>query len=181
MAKSFLSRLGFSVSNEKKVSFDSDIGHSIKDALKNVPEDRIRYLAAFGGLLGRVANADGHISPEEDQRIAVILKNFSDLGATEAELVSEIIHQQTKALAGLENHIYMREINELVDRDKKMEILSCLYAVAAADDEISTEENETIRIITKSLGLSHSEYISIRSLYKDKLAVLKDMPKGDTQ
>lgn len=176
MKKSFLSRLGIGFDKQNKVEFTGKLGQELSAALGAVDAERIRYLAAFGGLLGRVANADGNISEEEEQRIAAILETFSDLNEKESAAVKDIIRQQTQALAGLENHIYTRELNELADRQKKLEIASCLFAVAAADDEISPEENEAVRIIAKALMLAHSDFIAVRSLYRDKLSVLKNMP-----
>lgn len=176
MKKSFLSKLGISFDMQNKVEFEGKLGRKLSETLSDTDAERIRYLAAFGGLLGRVANADGHISEEEEQRIEAILETFSDLNEKESAVVKDIIRQQTQALAGLENHIYTRELNEMADHQRKLEITSCLFAVAAADDEISPEENESIRIIAKALMLAHSDFISVRSLYRDKLSVLKNMP-----
>lgn len=178
--KRLLQKLGVKTGNRtiEKKDLETVLGNEIDEKLSSLPYERLRYLAAFGGLLGNVANADGHISDEESNRIRAILKVFTKLSPDEAEMLERIINDQTKALVGLENHMYTREINEISDRDQKMEIISCLFAVAAADDEISPEENEVVRRISKALLLHHSDFVAIRSLYRDKLSVLKGLP-GD--
>ena len=48
--------------------------------------------------------------------------------------------------------------------------------MSAADDTISTVEEEEIRKIASELGLAPNEYLSIRAAYRDKRAVLRDPP-----
>ena len=176
--KSLLQLLGIQSESEKRdVSReDSTLAREIRQKLGRLPPERLRFLAAFGGLLGCVANRDGVISDEEETRIREVLKTVSLLSAAEADIVARIVHEQTKALVGLENHMYAREINELADPEDKIEVVSSLFAIAAADDEISPEENEELRRITKALLLTHRDFIIIRSRYRDKLSVLKNLP-----
>lgn len=177
MKKTLLQRLGLKSDKKKINGGESELGKQLATLLEHLGEERVRYLAAFGGLLGRVAHADNDFSKEEDERIKNILQHFTDLSSKEAEVVQRIIHENTKTLSGIENYIYTRELNEFASKDKKLEIVSCLFAVAAADDEISSEENESIRLINKALLLTHDDFIAIRSMYKDKLLVMKDLPK----
>jgi uncharacterized tellurite resistance protein B-like protein len=51
--------------------------------------------------------------------------------------------------------------------------LDCLFAVAAAHEDISTIEDNEISQIADELRIEHREFISIRSKYRDHLAVLK--------
>lgn len=178
MKHSILQRLGLQSEKQLNGGGESKLGKQLAELLNYPDEDRLRFLAAFGGLLGRVANADNDISESEIKRIKAILLHFTDVNEKEADAVEKIILENTKTLAGLENHIYTREINELADKNKKLEILSCLFAVAAADDEITTDENESLRLISKALLLNNDDFISIRSMYKNKLSVMKNLPKG---
>jgi uncharacterized tellurite resistance protein B-like protein len=54
-------------------------------------------------------------------------------------------------------------------------MLHCLFAVAAADDSISGDEEEQVRRIAKELGFSDREFVDVRSAYNDKREVVKMM------
>ncbi len=155
----------------------SSLGRELAERLSIEDPQRLNYLAAFGGLLGRVAMADATVSEEEVGRIESILHTVSNLSAEEAAWMAQLVGRKAKELAGIENHLYLREINEQADKAQKLEIVSCLFAVAAADDEISPEENEEVRRISSALLLDHRDFIEIRRLYRDKLSVLKNLPK----
>lgn len=172
---SFLAKLGFKSKNGKgkRVIAPGELGGEIQGIFEDMDADKLRYLAAFSGLLGRVAYADRLISGEEKARIERILERFGELEAKDAKAVVALVATYAEKLAGLENHLYTQEINELAAHDKKREIISCLFAVASADDEISPEENHAIENIATGLLLDHQDFISIRSLYRDKLSFLK--------
>ncbi len=182
MKHSLLQRLGLR-SGKSDSSAGSSLGQAtvlardLEAALESLPAERVRYLAALSGLMGRVAVADGHISEDELGRMGDVLRAFTHLAETETETVVSLMRDKFTELMGLENHIYTREINELADHSQKLEVLSCLFAVAAADDTISPEENEAVRIIAKGLMLTHSDFINVRSLYRQHLSVLKNLPK----
>ena len=53
---------------------------------------------------------------------------------------------------------FVRELDELATGDDKRKLLTLLFEVAAADGEISHEEHEEIRKISKALHLEHSEF-----------------------
>ena len=50
-----------------------------------------------------------------------------------------------------------------------------LFALAAADDSVSSLESDEIRKISKALLMSHKEFIEVRKMYRDKLAVLQGL------
>ena len=49
-----------------------------------------------------------------------------------------------------------------------------LFWVAAAEGLIATAEDAVIRQIAAELGLTHQDFIAIRSRYRDHLAVLQE-------
>ncbi len=175
MKHAWIERLGLGKKTERPEG-ETSLGRDLAERLSDLPPERLRYLAAFGGLLGRVAFSDGEISAEETGRIRAILRHMSGLPEDEADLVTRLIAERAETLVGLEDHLYTREMNELCDADQKKVVLSCLFAVAAADDEISPEENAAVQTIAKALRLLPKDFVEIRSLYRDKLSVLKDLP-----
>ena len=79
-----------------------------------------------------------------------------------------------------------REFSRIATREEKLALLDCLFAVAAAEDGISTTEDNEIRQIVNELGLSHPDFIAVRSRWKDQLygfqagLIARKGEKGDT-
>jgi uncharacterized tellurite resistance protein B-like protein len=140
---------------------------------QDTTDEKVRYIAAVCGLLGKVAYADLDISAYELLKIKKILKKTTTLSEHQIEAVSKIVSTETKTLAGLEDHLYTREINDLATKDQKGEILLTLFMVAAADENVSSEESATIKSISSGLRLSKSEYTDVRSLFKKYLSEFK--------
>ncbi|MDP8254290.1 MAG: TerB family tellurite resistance protein [Candidatus Alcyoniella australis] len=174
----FIERLfGVKATEPGAAAARSSIQQQIESRLQGMPEQRARFLAAFAGLLGRVADADLEMSPEEMERIRQVLREHGGLDEPDADLVADVIHEQTKTLLGLENHIYTRVLRNNAAREQRFDVLRALFSVAAADDNISTIEDEEIRVIAKGLGLSHEEFVALRSEFAEKMSVLKQLPK----
>jgi hypothetical protein len=66
-----------------------------------------------------------------------------------------------------------REFREIATDDQRRELLDCLFAVAAADDRISADEDGQVRQIASELGFDHAEFVSARMAYSDKRSVLR--------
>ena len=60
------------------------------EALDNLEPDRARYLAAFVYLLGRVAHADRHVSPEETRAMEAIVQEHGQLSQDQAMVVVQL-------------------------------------------------------------------------------------------
>jgi uncharacterized tellurite resistance protein B-like protein len=169
----------FSLFSSKQQTESSDVKNynsifnRIKNHVKDLSENEIRFIAAFSGLLGRIAYADLNISEEEVKRIEKILAKTTSLSESEISAVIDVMFSEIKSLVGLENHLYTQEINEIASKEKKEELLIALFLVASADKDISSEENEELRKTAKALGIGHNEYILIRSKFKDYLSILK--------
>lgn len=146
---------------------------TIRKLIDREDEIEIRYIAAFCGVLGRVAFADLRVSYEEMQRIRKILSKTTTLKSDQIDIIANIVETETKALVGLEDHLYAREINKLATKEQKESILLSLFLVAAADENISPEENETIRVISKSIGFTNKDFVEVRGMFKKYLSELK--------
>jgi len=84
---------------------------------------------------------------------------------------------QNQLFGGTENYLVTREFERIANREQKLALLECLFAVTAADENISTEEDNVISQISSELRLSHDDFITARSHFRKYLAVLK--PKND--
>ena len=158
---------------------DTATVRKIVRALDEMDGERARFVAAFAYLLGRVANADLDISADESAKMEEIVREFGDLPEEQAVLVVEIAKSQNRLFGGTENFKVAQEFKELAERQRRRELLHCLFAVSAADDSISGDEEGQVRQIAEELGFSHREYVEVRSAYNDKRSVIQRLRTQD--
>ena len=142
--------------------------------LDNLEPERARFIAAFAYILSRVARADMNISDVETREIENQVVRLSGLPAEQAILVVQISKTQATLFGGTENFLVTQEFNAMADVGQKLALLDCLFAVAAADQVISSVEEREIRLINDELQLTHDQFISARLKFRPYLAVLKD-------
>src|SRR5262245_19042413 len=145
--------------------------------LDKLAPSEARFLAAFAYVLARVARADLEISGEETDAMTKLVREYSTLSEPQALLVVQMAKTAAAALAGTENYLVTRQFKEMSNRAQKVDLLRCLFAVAAADKSISVVENTEITQIGQELGFTSQEIASVRAAYRDQLSVLKDMPQ----
>ncbi|MGE5244079.1 MAG: TerB family tellurite resistance protein [Betaproteobacteria bacterium] len=155
---------------------DTDTVRRIMAELDRLEPSRARYLAAFAYVLSRVANADLDISEEETTRMVELVRQAGQLAEDQALLVVEIAKRQNRLFGGTENFLVTREFREIASDDERRQLLACLFAVAAADEEITGEEESQISQIASELGLEHADYVNARLAYSDKRSVFKRTP-----
>jgi uncharacterized tellurite resistance protein B-like protein len=64
-------------------------------------------------------------------------------------------------------------INQVCDKEQKIQLIEAMFAVASADDSVSSEEDSAIYIVSKGIGLSHKEFVTVRARFQPYLEVLK--------
>jgi uncharacterized tellurite resistance protein B-like protein len=136
--------------------------------------EQARYIAAFAYILSRVARADMNISPEEVAEMERRVMSVGGMPEDQAVLVVQIAKTQATLFGGTENFLVTREFDQMATREQKLALLRCLFAVAAADNEISTVEDREIRLINDELQLTHMDFINARLEFKKYLTVLKE-------
>jgi uncharacterized tellurite resistance protein B-like protein len=155
-------------------SSETETVRKIVSRLDQMPPEQARYIAAFAYILSRVARADMNISADEiaemERRVAAV----GGLPEEQAILVVQIAKTQTTLFGGTENFLVTREFTDIATREQKLSLLRCLFAVAAADQNISTVEDREIRLINDELQLTHEDFITARLEYKRFLSVLKN-------
>ena len=152
---------------------DTDTVRRIVSELDKLDPNRARYLAAFAYVLSRVANADQHISDVETATMVDLVRRGGHLPEEQAILVVEIAKGQNRLFGGTENYLVTREFRAIASNQERHDLLDCLFAVSAADDEVSAEEEAQIWQIASELGFSHAEYVEVRLGYSDKRTVLR--------
>jgi uncharacterized tellurite resistance protein B-like protein len=152
---------------------ETETVRKIVDSLEHMDTERARYLAAFAYILSRVARADLKVSPEESRIIEQQVREHGGLTEDQAILVSQIARHQQILFGATEDFLVTREFNRISTREQKLQLLDCLYAVAAAEARVTVVEDNEIRKIASELGLEHPEIIAVRSRYREHLAVLR--------
>jgi uncharacterized tellurite resistance protein B-like protein len=169
------------IANSSKPSAETETVRKIVQALDQLDPERAKFIAGFAYLLGRVARADLNISPEETRAMERVLVERGGLPEEQAIIVVQMAKTQNILFGGTENFLVTREFNAAASHEEKMALLDCLYAVAAAENSVSAIEDNEISQIADELRIEHRDFISVRSKYRDSLAVFqKETPSQKT-
>ena len=171
---SLLSLLKRNLAGVQKPSPEVDSLRKIIQSLDQIEPERAKFIAAFAYLLSRAARADLAISDSETRLMERIIKERGNLPEEQAVLIIQLAKTQNILFGGTENFLVSREFREIADYKERMNLLDCIYAVAAVDKSISTMEDNEVSQIADELRIEHRDFISIRSRYRDYLEVLKD-------
>lgn len=151
----------------------------ISRELEELPADRAKYVAAFAYVLGRVAYADHVVSDEETRTMEEIVREEGELPGDQAALAVEIAKSQYRLFGGTESFLVTREFRESTTLEDRRHLLDSLFAVSAADDSISGEEEAVVRQIASELGFSHADFVAARSEWSDKRSVIQSLWNRD--
>jgi uncharacterized tellurite resistance protein B-like protein len=144
--------------------------------LEALPEEEARFTAAFAYLLARIAGADLRTEENEQAEIARHLERFGGVDAGKAGLLAASAVQAAEAHGASDNHLVARSFREMASPEDCLRLLRCLYAVAAADETISTLEDNEIFEVARTLGVANNDVIVLRSEFREYLGALKALP-----
>ncbi len=170
---SLLKFLGLEDGKKTAIVEETDTVRRIAEALDQMEPERARYVSGFAYVLSRVARADLNISEIESREMERLVAGHGGMPEVQAILVVQIAKTQQKLFGSTEDFLVTREFNKIAVREQKLELLDCLFAVAAADGVVSGAEDDAIRQVARELTLEHPDFIAVRSRYRDFLAVLK--------
>ena len=156
-----------------KTQAETETVRKIVDELNHMDAQQARHLACFAYLLGRVAHADLDISADETAAMERIVAEQGGLPEAQALLIVQMAKSQNELFGATENFLVGREFGNLASHEQKLSLLRCLFAVSAADESVTTAEDNEIRKISKELRLKHDDFIAARLQFKDYLASKK--------
>jgi uncharacterized tellurite resistance protein B-like protein len=139
------------------------------EALDHLEPDRARYLATFAYLLGRVAHADHHVSPEETRAMEALVLDHGQLSQDQAMVVVQLAKTNNLLFGGTANFLVAREFADLATYDQKLALMRCLFALSATDEAISTAEESEIHRIAKELRIDPPDLLALRVAYQRHL------------
>ena len=146
--------------------------------LEALPREQSSYLAGFAYVLSRAAHADLDITDDETRVMERVVMEFGHLPEAQAILVVEMAKSQSRLYGGTEDYLVTREFRARTTDEQRLDLLRCCFAVGAADTSISAEENAEINQIAHELGLSRAQVNDVRNEYRDQLAVIQAMRRG---
>lgn len=149
----------------------------ITRSLEKMEPARAKKIAGFAFILSRAAHADLSISDEETGEMERQVIRWMGLPEEQAVLVVQIAKSQNILFGGTDNYVVTREFGKTTSQEEKVQLLHCLFAVTASDDSISVVEENSIDQIGRELGFTRRELVNVRSVYRDKRAVMKDLPR----
>lgn len=132
------------------------------EALDKLPPDRARHLARFAYLLGRVAHADRHVSPEETRAMERLVIAEGGLDADQAMLVVALAKTSNALFGGTADFQVAQEFAEAASYGEKLALARCLFAVASIDESISMAEETEIHRITNQLRIDPPDLTALR-------------------
>ncbi len=135
------------------------LGKAPEDDL-GIPADEAHTLALAGGLLARVARVDSVVTDAEFARMAEMLESGWGISRERAALVAEVA--LAKSAADLDYFRLTKEFAASASAEGRVRFLDALFAVAAADGEISGEESAEISRITASINLTHDHFVAAK-------------------
>jgi uncharacterized tellurite resistance protein B-like protein len=139
------------------------------DALDRLEPERARYLARFAYLLGRVAHADRHVSPEETRAMEDLLMKEGRLSREQAMLVVGLAKTSNLLFGGTADYLVAQEFAADARYEEKVALVGCLFAVSATDHAISMAEETEIHRVANQLRLDPSDMTALRLAHRKHL------------
>ena len=143
------------------------------DALDHLEPHRARHLAAFAYLLGRVAHADQHVSPEETHAMEKHVMDEGQLSREQAMVVVQLAKTSNLLFGGTANFLVARDFADAATYDEKLALMRCLFAVSATDATISLSEEGEIHRLARELKILHEDLVKLRVEYRRHLPGLR--------
>ena len=139
------------------------------NALDHLDPHRARHLAAFAYLLGRVAHADQHVSPEETAAMEKLVREQGGLTQDQAMVVVQLAKTSNLLFGGTADFMVARDFSAMATYDEKLSLMRCLFALSAADASISMSEEGELHQIARELRVEHSDLIKLRVAHQRHL------------
>lgn len=148
----------------------------IGQQLELLAPDEARFVAAFSYLLARIAAADLSTDDAEREAMGERLQGFAKLDPDRAALLANAAIQAAATYSPSDDHLVARAFRDMSDASARIRLIRCLYAVAAADQNISTVEDNEIFEVAGAIGIPRSDVVAVRSEFKEYIGSLKALP-----
>ncbi len=132
------------------------------ETLEHLEPERARYLARFAYVLGRVAHADRHITPDETRAMETIVAEEGKLTADQAMVVVGLAKSSNAMFGGTADFQVAQEFADAASYDEKLALVRCLFRVASTDAAISMAEEAEIHRVANQFKIQPADLTSLR-------------------
>ena len=115
-------------------------------------------------LIFEVANVDNDIDTREKDLILNKIKDSIDLSVLTEKEIFDVIKDQSQERVSFYDIIH--DINNNLDKDKKIDILRTMWEVAYADKVLDVDEERIIRRSAEMLGIKPSIVLKTKQEFK---------------
>jgi uncharacterized tellurite resistance protein B-like protein len=131
----------------------------------DLSDEEMRKLGLAGGLMARIAKVDEVVSEKEFQAMVQIIAETWEVDEATAVFVA------TVAVSSLDvtydYYRMTREFATITTLEERRRFLIALFLIAAADDGVSFDETEEIRLVQQGLNITHEEFINAKLRAKE--------------
>ncbi|MFT4098212.1 MAG: TerB family tellurite resistance protein [Rhodoblastus sp.] len=132
------------------------------------------YRVAAAALLVHMANADGHIAPQEQLRLRKIVKERFELDAGEArELLRRAEESEREAI---DLYQFTSVLKRALDEPGRLAVVELLWDIAFADGKADELEENTVWRIAELLGVSSRDRMLLK--HKAEKAGAEPLPNN---
>ncbi|MBN2120198.1 MAG: TerB family tellurite resistance protein [Candidatus Omnitrophica bacterium] len=112
-------------------------------------------------MVGSVAQADSKFLPEEEEKIKEIISSRLKVSEQDLKVILAAIRQVAMEEIDFDN--FVRQANKGLSEEAKLRIISDLFRIAWADNELARSEIEVIRKIAGLLAIPDSDLVQIEA------------------
>ena len=131
----------------------------------DLSDDDMRKLGLAGGLMARIAKVDEVVSEGELETMANIIADTWEVDHDTAVFVANV------AVSSLDvTYDYYRLTREFATSttlEERQRFLVALFLIAGADEEVSFDETEEIRLVQRGINVSHQDFINAKLRAKE--------------
>jgi uncharacterized tellurite resistance protein B-like protein len=149
---------------------------TLVETLEHLEPERARHLARFAYLLGRIAHADQHVSPEETRAMEGLVVEEGRLSAEQAVVVVGLAKASYLMFAGTADFQVAQEFADAATYEQKLALARCLFRIAATDASISIAEESEIHRIASILKIQPHDLTALRVSHAKFLPGLSSGP-----
>jgi uncharacterized tellurite resistance protein B-like protein len=135
---------------------------ALVDTLEHLEPGRARHLARFAYLLGRIAHADHHVSPEETRAMEALVVEQGGLAPDQAVVVVGLAKSAHLLFGSTADFEIAREFADAATYEEKLALARCLFRVASTDAAISVAEESEIHRIATHLKIRPEDLTALR-------------------
>lgn len=158
--------------NEHETRYN-DLFKELSKTFPDLEEKELVIASCISGLLARVAYVDFHLDPKEVEEMDNLIQGFDFNLNIDSAVLANMAITHIKDMAGLDNHLYVHPLREILSQDERYKVLQSLFLVAASDGNVDNLESEEIRIICKGLELSNQHFTVARAEVAKYIGALK--------